>query len=332
MSNVENAEQDDLHFKLLTLYDCIDKIMPLMKTPDIYEIYANADGRIWTLSNAVGKKRTDIVMEPIEVRNIIQSVAALDDRIIDDVDPKLDAKIPGNPEFPMCRFHGTLPPTVLNPVMNIRKHSTVIFTLEDYLNQGTITKQQYDILVEAIRKKKNIIAAGGTGSGKTTLLNAILQEISKSPDRIISIEDTNELQCSAEDYVAMTAEEGVTMHSCVKQVLRMTPKRIVVGEVRGEEALDLLTAWSTGHKGGCCTVHSNDAVNTLTRLVDMTSRVTINPQPRTIAEAIDIILYIRFDDNHNKRWIEDIISIDGYEAKEDKFLYHKLCDTVRLPG
>ena len=163
MSNVENAEQDDLHFKLLTLYDCIDKIMPLMKTPDIYEIYANADGRIWTLSNAVGKKRTDIVMEPIEVRNIIQSVAALDDRIIDDVDPKLDAKIPGNPEFPMCRFHGTLPPTVLNPVMNIRKHSTVIFTLEDYLNQGTITKQQYDILVEAIRKKKNIIAAGGTG-------------------------------------------------------------------------------------------------------------------------------------------------------------------------
>ena len=112
------------------------------------------------------------------------------------------------------------------------------------------------------------------------------------------------------------------MSRCVKSTLRMTPRRIVVGEVRGEEALDLFTAWSTGHKGGCCTVHSNDAAQTLIRLVDMTSRVAVNPQPRTIANAIDVIVYIR--NLNNKRWIEDIISVDDYDDVSKRFIWKKI--------
>ena len=310
-----------------TLLASMSAIIPLMQRDDIYEVYVNPDGRVWCMSNYTGKERTEIFMPPNDVQHVIENVAAIDERIIDEQDPSVDAKIPANDAFSMCRFHGDLPPIVEKPVFNIRKHSKVVYTLEDYVEQGSMTEEQYKIIMDSIHGHKNIIAAGGTGSGKTTLLNAILNEISKTPDRIISIEDTNELQCTAEDYVAMVATGKVTMHSCVKKTLRMTPKRIVVGEVRGEEALALFTAWSTGHKGGCCTVHSNSAAETLVRLVDMTSQVAKNPQPRTIANAVDIILYIRNLDN--VRWIEDIISIDDYDDATKQFEWHKMLDTVK---
>ena len=253
---------------------------------------------------------------------IIKNVAAIDGRIIKDEDPSVDAKIPANEQFSMCRFHGDLPPIVEQPVFNIRKHAKTIFTIDDYLKEKTMTQKQHDILLEAIHSRKNIIVAGGTGSGKTTLINAVLAELAKTNDRIISIEDTNELQCLAEDYVAMVASGKVTMSMCVKKTLRMTPKRIVVGEVRGDEALALFQAWSTGHKGGCCSVHSNSAEETLIRLVDMTSQVAVNPQPRTIANAIDIIIYIRNMDN--KRWIEDIIEVEDYDDVHNRFISRKI--------
>lgn len=318
----QKNEEKSYDIVMDTLIHYMEKILPLLRKADIYEVYANPDGRIYTLSNKTGKAMTDIVLTPEEREAIIKHVAAVDTRIINEKNPEVDAKIPANRAFSMCRFHGDFPPVVEAPVFNIRKHSTTIYTLEDYLNQGTMTQEQYEIILNAIHSHKNIIVAGGTGSGKTTLINAVLAEIATSDDRIISIEDTNELQCKAKDYVALVASGEVTMSRCVKSTLRMTPRRIVVGEVRGEEALDLFTAWSTGHKGGCCTVHSNDAAQTLIRLVDMTSRVAVNPQPRTIANAIDVIIYIR--NLNNKRWIEDIISIDDYDDVAKQFIWNKL--------
>ena len=265
-----------------TLIKCLDKLLPYLKQSDIYEVYCNPDGSLYTLSNRKGKERLDFNLTPAEAMLIIKNVAALDGRIIDDDRPMLDAKIPANPEFSMCRFNGLMPPIVDQPSFNIRKHATTIYTLDDYLKQGTFTQEQYDITMDCIHRRRNIIVAGGTGSGKTTLINAILAEISKSPDRVVSIEDTNELQYSGADYVPLVASGKVTMADCVINSLRMTPKRIVVGEVRGPEAMSLFTAWSTGHKGGCCTVHSNSAADTMLRLVDMTSQVAKNSQPRLI--------------------------------------------------
>lgn len=319
---MELIHEESQNILMSSTIQCMDKIIPLLQQKDIYEVYLNPDHRIWTLSNSKGKEMTDITMTPEEAQLIIRNIAAIDQRLIDEENPTVDAKIPANVAFSMCRFHGDLPPIVSNPVFNIRKHAETIYTLKDYVDQGTMSIKQYDILVEAIHNHKNIIAAGGTGSGKTTLLNAILHEIASTMDRIISIEDTNELQCAAIDYVAMVAADKITMGDCVKKCLRMTPDRIVVGEVRGTEALDLFTAWSTGHKGGCCSVHSNSATETLIRLVDMTSQVAKNPQPRTIANAIDIILYIR--NVNNKRWIEEIVSIDEYDDVTKKFKTHRL--------
>ena len=278
-----------------TLIKCLDKLLPYLKQSDIYEVYCNPDGSLYTLSNRKGKERLDFNLTPAEAMLIIKNVAALDGRIIDDDRPMLDAKIPANPEFSMCRFNGLMPPIVDQPSFNIRKHATTIYTLDDYLKQGTFTQEQYDITMDCIHRRRNIIVAGGTGSGKTTLINAILAEISKSPDRVVSIEDTNELQYSGADYVPLVASGKVTMADCV---------------------------WSTGHKGGCCTVHSNSAADTMLRLVDMTSQVAKNSQPRLIANAIDVILYLQ--NYNNRRWVEDIISIDGYDDEKHEFVHHKL--------
>ena len=208
------------------------------------------------------------------------------------------------------------------PTINIRKHPENIFTLENYVEQGTLTQQQYDFLVDAIHHKKNIIAAGGTKSGKTTFLNAILAEISKLDDRVILIEDTPELQCSAIDCVQMRATPSFSMEDCLKQVLRMTPDRIVVGEVRSGEALALLDAWSTGHGGGCSTVHSNSAVDTLLRLENMTARVSRNPQQATIAQAVHYIVYLKYIGKMRK--VQEILEIERWDPASKKYVYHPI--------
>lgn len=293
------------------------QIMPYMQDKNVFEVYVNPDKKIWTDSLGVGRAWTGKTIEPEQVAGIIYSVGALSEQLVKPEFPVIDAEIPANKFFPKCRFEGNLPPVVPNPTINIRKHPETVFTLEDYVKQGTLTKMQYDLLIDAIHSKKNIIAAGGTKSGKTTFLNAILAEISKLPDRVIMIEDTPELQCTAEDCVSMRSTKTFTMENCLKQVLRMTPDRIVVGEVRSGEALALLDAWSTGHGGGCSTVHSNSAKDTLIRLENMTSRVSKTPQNAVIANAVNIIVYLKYTGNSRK--VQEIVEVLGYDTATKKY-------------
>lgn len=271
-----NDEKKKYDITMTALINSMKEIMPFMIDKNIFEVYVNSDGSVWTDSLA-GRKKTDIKLSAAVIKQIILNVAALTQRIVPSERPVLDADIPANSYFPKCRFEGNLPEIVPSPTMNIRKHPETIFTLDDYVRQGIMTENQKNTIIAAICDKKNIIAAGGTKSGKTTLLNAILQEISKLSDRVIMIEDTPELQCKAKDCVSMRTTRTFSMADCLYQVLRMTPDRIVVGEVRGGEALALLDAWSTGHGGGCSTVHSNSARDTLLRLEDMTARVSQKP-------------------------------------------------------
>lgn len=300
-------------------------ILPYMQDKSIFEVYVNPDHKIWT-DGMKGRQWTGETISPEKTRGIIVSVAALSGQIIEPSRPALDADIPANPYFPKCRFEGNLPDIVPSPTINIRKHPETIFTLEDYVKQGTLTLLQYHVILKAIHEKKNIIAAGGTKSGKTTFLNAILAEIAKTGDRVILIEDTPELQCAAEDCVPMHATHDFSMADCLHQVLRMTPNRIVVGEVRSGEALDLLDAWSTGHGGGCSTVHSNSAKDTLLRLENMCSRVAKNPQQATIAQAVNLIVYLKCVGNTRK--VEDILEIQGWDNVKKEYIYRVLSKSV----
>lgn len=299
------------------LLTSMKEIMPYMQDTKVFEVYVNPDGKIWTDSLGVGRAWTGKYIAPESTQAIIYNVASLSEQLVKSDHPVLDADIPGNDFFPKCRFEGNLPPVVEKPTINIRKHPKKIFTLEDYVKQGVLTALQYQVLLKAIHEKKNIVAAGGTKSGKTTFLNAILAEISKLPDRVILIEDTPELQCSAKDCVQMRATKDFSMEDCLKQVLRMTPDRIVVGEVRSGEALALLDAWSTGHGGGCSTVHSNSAQDTLLRLENMTSRVSKNPQQSTIAAAVNYVVYLKY--TGSCRRVEDIIQIRGWDSVTRKY-------------
>ena len=197
---IENGET--FQITMMTLVNCMNDLMPLLKDDSVFEVYINPDGKIWTDSFR-GRECTGMAMSAAQVKQIILNVAALTNQLVTDEKPALDAEIPCNEYFDKCRFEGNLPGIVLSPTLNIRKHPKKIFTLEDYVEQEILTGHQREIIIQAIHDKKNIIAAGGTKSGKTTLLNALLAEISKLNDRVILIEDTPELQCTAADCVSM---------------------------------------------------------------------------------------------------------------------------------
>lgn len=306
---------------MTTLATCMEVIMPILRDDNVFEVYVNPDGRVWQ-DGINGRKFAGVVLTPAQAKQIILNVAALTSQLVTDEKPAIDADIPANNFFDKCRFEGNLPGIVSAPTFNIRKHPKKIFTLEDYVAQGILSEQQHHILLRAIRDKKNIIAAGGTKSGKTTLLNALLAEISKCDDRVILIEDTPELQCSTKDCVSMRTMRSFSMTDCLRCVLRMTPDRIVVGEVRGGEALALLDAWSTGHGGGCSTVHSNSAKDTLLRLENMTARVSQNPQQATIGQAVNLIVYLKYTGGH--RMVEDIIEVNGYDSAKQQYNLRKI--------
>ena len=178
------------------------------------------------------------------------------------------------------------------PGFNIRKPAIKVIPLEQYVEDGIMTPHQRDVIIDAVKTKKNILLVGGTGSGKTTAANAILNEISKTGDRILILEDTRELQCNAKDYESFRTQDNVSMTDLVKTAMRRRPDRIVVGEVRDKSALDLLKAWNTGHPGGVCTVHANSAADGLLRLEQLIQEAIPNSQQALIGEAVDLIIYI----------------------------------------
>jgi len=210
---------------------------------------------------------------------------------------------------------GQLPPIVTAPTFAIRKKAIKIFTLEQYVETGVLSPRHCDVIKEAVRKHRNILVIGGTGSGKTTLINAIINEMVRSdPDeRIFILEDTGEIQCAAQNFVQYHTTLDVNMTQLLKTTLRMRPDRILVGEVRGAEALDLLDAWNTGHEGGAATLHANDAMSGLTRLESLISRNPSAPKEimPLIAEAVDMVVHITRAPHG--RQIQQIIEVQGFK-------------------
>ena len=325
MSETNRAVENEVwERRLRVLETCLGRsIMQYMHDDNVTEVMVNPDGRLWLDTFDKGVVPTDVVMEPEDTKRIIYMVASISGQVIDlKVDPSLQANIPASRLFSNCRFQAELPPIVNAPSFNIRKHSKIVITLDDYVRQGAMTEMQRQVILDAIHGKKNIIAAGGTGSGKTTLLNAILAEISTLGDRIVTIEDTKELKCTAENYVALSTTDTVDMDNLLRKTLRLSPNRIVVGEVRGKEALTLVDAWSTGHRGGCSTVHSDSAYDTLFRLEDLVSRVSVSSQQAGIARALDVIVYI--ERRAVSRTIAEVLSIDGWDRERHDYMTHRL--------
>lgn len=263
-------------------------ITAALADPLVIEVMVNPDGALWLDRLGAGRVDTGVHMHPSEAERIIRLVASHVRAEAHADNPIVSAELPSGE-----RFEGLLPPVVLAPSFAIRKPATKVYTLADYVADRIILPLQADALMKAVRERRNILVAGGTSSGKTTLANALLAEVAECDERVILIEDTRELQCAAKDCVALRTRRGlVTLADLVRSTLRLRPDRIIVGEVRGAEALDMLKAWNTGHPGGIATVHANSARSALYRIEQLAQEAVAIVPRRLVAEAVDLIVFI----------------------------------------
>lgn len=283
-----------------------EQISTALNDPNVIEIMMNPDGRLWLERHEEGRIDSGSELSAHEVERVIRLVASQNGRNVTSTSPIISAELPMSGE----RFEGVLPPVSPAPCFSIRKPAGRVITLEQYVSAGTMSPQTADALRSAVRERANILIVGGTGSGKTTLANALLAEIAKSGDRIVMLEDTRELQCAGEDVVALRTEPGiVSLSDLVRSTLRLRPDRIIIGEVRGGEALDMLKAWNTGHPGGVATLHANSAEAGLFRLEQLIGESTHNIPQDLIAETIDRLVFIRRKDG--VRQVETVLHVSG---------------------
>lgn len=267
-----------------------EAVLRFLEDDSVVEVMLNPDGNLWVDRLGRGREYSGHSFAPADAERVIFIVARAMKAVCSKDAPILSGELP----LSGARFQGMLPPLVANPTFTIRKKALQIFSLDDYVTQGVLTKYQALFLKKAVHERKNILIAGGTGSGKTTLANAILSVVATTDDRIVIIEDTQELQCQAKDTVTLRTKEGVaSMTDLLKATMRLRPDRIVIGEVRGPEALALLKAWNTGHPGGCATVHADSAPKALVRLEQLVLESGVQPSKELIGEAVNVIAFIQ---------------------------------------
>ena len=254
--------------------------------PTVIEVMLNPDGRLWIDRLGEGISDSGERLSPADGERIIRLVAHHVGAEVHVRSPRVSAELPESGE----RFEGLLPPVVTAPAFAIRKPAVAVFTLDDYVAAGIMSRAEAEVLRAGVANRLNILVAGGTGTGKTTLTNALLAEVAKTSDRVVLIEDTRELQCAAPNLVAMRTKDGVaSLSDLVRSSLRLRPDRIPIGEVRGSEALALLKAWGTGHPGGVGTIHANTAVGALRRMEQLIQEAVVTVPKALLAETIDLV-------------------------------------------
>ena len=286
------------------------EIMAAVADPKTVEIMLNSDGRLW--QERLGEKMRPIgTLSTSRSESIIKTIAGFHGKEITKGRPLIECELP----LDGSRFAGQFPPIVPAPTFAIRKKAVAIFTLDQYVATGIMTQAQLAVIEAAVSNHRNILVTGSTGSGKTTLVNAIINRmvVIDPTERIVIIEDTGEIQCAAENFVQYHTTLDITMTLLLRTTLRMRPDRILVGEVRGPEALDLLMAWNTGHEGGAATLHANNARAGLNRLAQLISMHSDSPKKiePLIGEAVQCVIHIAR--TQEGRRIAEIVELLGYE-------------------
>ncbi len=284
------------------------RICRCLEEPGVVEIMLNADGTLWIERLSAGMECIGTML-PSQAESVICSVAAYHKEIVTRENPIFEGELPLNGE----RFEALIPPAVSAPIFTIRLKASKIFTLAEYVSARIMTEHQKQFIETAVLNRQNILVVGGTGTGKTTFTNAIIEAIERLTPyhRLIIIEDTAEIQCSAKNVNLLHATDTVDMLRLLKATMRLRPDRILVGEVRGPEALALLKAWNTGHPGGAATVHANGARAGLIRLEQLIAETSANPMQRLIAEAVNVIVSIIKTPEGRK--IDEILTVRGFQ-------------------
>ena len=288
-------------------------LYPLLLDEDVEEILVNPNGKVWV--DRAGSPRFFLGhMSETERMTLLSTVASSLNTFIDERKPYLDGPL----ILDGSRISGDIPPIVDAPALRIRKHARTVQSLEWLVEQGTLTVQQLDIIRDCIQCRLNMVIVGSTASGKTFLAKSILQEIAllAPTDRILTIEDTPELVVKSQDALRWITSPDVTMQLMLQRALRATPDRIVVGEVRGGEAYQLLKMWNTGHSGGLCTLHSDKGhVDGLIRLERMCgeSSETRGMGALWIRELVASVVHvlIKISNDNGQRRVTNLVRVHG---------------------
>jgi pilus assembly protein CpaF len=302
-------------------------LQDLLDDNDISEIMINGADNIFVEKNGVLKKTDLSFYSENELLNVINKIVSRVGRRIDKSSPMVDARLEDG-----SRVNAIIPPLSLTgSVLTIRKFSKEPLTLDNLLALGSIDKRTKQILKEAIENKENIIISGGTGTGKTSLLNALAQYINNA-QRIITIEDSAELQLKHNHLISLESRpanmEGkgeIPIRDLVKNALRMRPDRIIVGEIRGVETIDMLQAMNTGHQGSLTTVHANAPLEALLRIETMVLMGDINLPLRAIRQQVigAITLIIQLERQADgQRKVSQISRLISDTTSREKGEYH----------
>ena len=284
-----------------------DQLCVALDDATVVEIMLNPDGRLFIerLGHGVAPAGK---MSTAAAEVVIGSVAHALQSEADGERPIISGELPIGGH----RFEGLLPPVVSGPAFTIRRRASRLISLREYVKSKVMTQAQASAIQSAIDARMNIVISGGTGSGKTTLANAIIAEIVTAvpDDRMVILEETAEIQCTAENAVSLHTSDTIDMARLLKSTMRLRPDRIIVGEVRDGAALTMLKAWNTGHPGGVTTIHSNTAMSALRRLEQLTAEASQQPMQEVIGEAVDLVVSI--ERTGKGRRVREVIYIEGY--------------------
>jgi len=308
-------------FRLILPY--LRQIEALILDPDISEIMVNSPSDIFIEKQGVIERVLGVTIPVDQLRVAVQNIARSLGDDISEEKPILDSRLPDG-----SRIAAVLPPCSIHGItLTIRKFNTRSFKIEDLIRIGTITEEMAAYLKAAISGRKNILISGGTGTGKTTLLN-ILADFIPDEDRLVVIEDTAEIHIRKPNLVRFEARRqqgpripAVTIRDLLKASLRHRPERTILGEIRGEEAFDLLQALNTGHSGSLSTIHANSATQALSRLASCVLQSGIELPYKAIKASIgdSIHVLVHIERKNSLRQINEILAIENYSPIEDAY-------------
>jgi pilus assembly protein CpaF len=316
---LNRTERDRLVEEILDEILGLGPLEPLLKDATISDILINGCDKIWIERRGLLQKCDVRFQDNRHLMQVIERIVSAVGRRIDETSPMVDARLADG-----SRFNAIIPPLALDgPSVSIRKFGTKAITAESLIQFGAVPRQVMEVLRGCVKSKLNIIISGGTGSGKTTMLN-VLSGFIPDGERIITIEDSAELQLQQSHVVRLETRppnlEGrgeITQRELVKNTLRMRPDRIILGEIRGAEAIDMLQAMNTGHEGSLATVHANTTRDALARFETMIGMGMPNLSDKNIREmiarALDVIIQLdRLSDG--SRRLLTVTEITGMES------------------
>lgn len=305
----------------------LDILQDLVDDPDVVEIMVNGPDRIFVEKGGVLQRLPRGFSSPEKLDDVIQQIAGRCNRVINERSPIVDARLSDG-----SRVNAVISPAALNgPILTIRRFPKEPITMDKLIRLGSLTEEAALFLEDLVRAGYSSVISGGTSAGKTTFLNALSNYIPKN-ERIITIEDNAELQLQGIDNLVrleakMANMEGnteITIRDLIRSSLRMRPDRIIVGEVRGGEAADMLQCFNTGHEGSSCSIHANscyDAISRLETMVIMALPIPLAAIRRQIAGGVDILIHLgRLRDG--KRRVLEIAEVDG--MRQDEVGIHSL--------